>query len=72
MTKLLQKAFDAAWKLPKVSRTRWVAFCCRSLPLSDAGKNFFPDHRIYSLTLPTRHWRSTVRGRTEKLDPDKS
>src|SRR5262249_33809840 len=46
---------------------RWGASCWKSLPLSDAGKNFLPDHTIYSLTLLTRHWRSTGRGEPRSL-----
>src|SRR3989338_7105532 len=38
----------------------WVASCWRSLPLSDVGKNSLPDHTICLLSLPTKHWQSTV------------
>src|SRR5918994_1874263 len=52
---------------PKVSRTNWVAYCWRNLPLSGAGKNSLPDHTIYSLTLPTKHWQNIMRAGLRSL-----
>ncbi len=45
---------------PRVSRMRRVGSCWRNLPLSGAGKISLPDHTIYLLSLPIKHWQSTV------------
>src|SRR5215472_13622184 len=67
MTKLLQKAFDEASKLPEVEQDALGRVLLEELASERRWKTFLPGHTIYSLTLLTRHWRNTVRGEPRSL-----
>ena len=67
MTKLLQKAFDEASKLPEGEQDPLGRILLDELASERRWDELFADHTIYSLNSPTRHWQSTVRGEPRSL-----
>ena len=63
MTKLLQKAFEEASKLPGSEQDALGCILLGELASERRWEELLPDRTIYLLGLLSKRWQSTVRGR---------